>query len=144
MRMLLWQKNSRFIQFLLKGASKSLFFRFDVEIRFWSWKSLQFVEPAQFYCVWQLIVCRSEWGGCVKVPCCRSCMYVILLLLVCFSASSYINRIVVAARELRILANLLDFGTINFSVRIPFKKRFKSSFFRFDAEIRFCSFALKS
>ena len=31
--------------FLLKIASKSTFFCFDVEIRFWSCQSLQFVEP---------------------------------------------------------------------------------------------------
>ena len=33
-------------KFLLKAASKSSFFRFGVEIRFWSCKSLQFVEPS--------------------------------------------------------------------------------------------------
>ena len=32
-------------KFLLKSASTSPFFRFGVEIRFWSCKSLQFVEP---------------------------------------------------------------------------------------------------
>ena len=52
MRMLLWQQNFSILalfifllKFLLKSASKSTFFCFDVEIRFWSCKSLQFVEP---------------------------------------------------------------------------------------------------
>ena len=61
--------------FLLKSASESSFFRFGVEIRFWSCKSLPFVEPcgAILYCALQLSVCRSQWNGygCVKVP--RSC-----------------------------------------------------------------------
>ena len=34
-----------FLRFFLKSVSKSSFFRFGVEIRFWSCKSQQFVEP---------------------------------------------------------------------------------------------------
>ena len=52
LRMLLWQQNSSILaavifllKFLLQSSSKSTFFCFDVEIRFWSCKSLQFVEP---------------------------------------------------------------------------------------------------
>ena len=33
------------LRFFLKSVSKSSFFRFGVEIRFWSCKSQQFVEP---------------------------------------------------------------------------------------------------
>ena len=41
---------------LLKSASKSSFFRFGVEIRFWSCKSLQFVKPS---CA--ILLCFAIW-----------------------------------------------------------------------------------
>ena len=61
-----------FLKILLKSASKSSFFRFGVEIRFWSCNFRP--SCAYFYCVSQLSLCRSHCDVCVKVAWCRGCM----------------------------------------------------------------------
>ena len=61
-----------FAQMILKSASKSSFFRFGLEIRFWSCNFRP--SCAYFYCVLQLSLCISHCTGCVKVASCRGCM----------------------------------------------------------------------
>ena len=57
---------------ILKKCFKIVFFRFGVEIRFWSCNFRP--SCAYFYCVLQLSLCRSHCDGCVKVAWCRGCM----------------------------------------------------------------------
>ena len=60
------------LKILLKSVSKSSFFRFGVQIRFWGCNVRR--PCGEFFCVLQLSLCRSHWNGCVKVAWCRGCM----------------------------------------------------------------------
>ena len=57
------------LKFLWKSSSKSSFFRFGVEIRFWSCNLRRLC--AEFYCVLQLSFCRSHCSGCVQIAWCH-------------------------------------------------------------------------
>ena len=60
------------LKILLKSASKSSFFCFGVDIRFWSCNFRH--RCGQFFCVFQLNLCRSHCSRCVKVARCCGCM----------------------------------------------------------------------
>ena len=38
------------------------------------WKDVFYSRMLPFHCVLQLMVCRSQWSGCLKVPRCDRCM----------------------------------------------------------------------
>ena len=146
LRMLLWQHNlsvlAAFIfllTFLLKSASKSTFFCFDVEIRFWSCRSLQFVEPV---CVILLRFATHCLQIAVEWLRQGSSLWQLHAYYYCVLQLKVVNRIVMAAWKLRRLLwqqNVSILAVMIFLLKFLFKTASKSSFFRFGVEIRFWS-----
>ena len=108
-----------------KSALKSSFFRFGVEIRFWSCKSLQFVEPmcAILLCfATQYLQIAVEWLYQVSFVVAAACV-----ILLCFSAERCQSHCNSGVRDGNgvLAADFVDFGNDDFPFKIPFKKRFK-------------------
>ena len=120
------------LKILLKSASKSSFFCFGVEIRFWSCYCRRCC--AWFYCGLQLSLCRSHCNGCMNVAWCCA----IPLSFAARSRKSYWSgciqaAIVICQQIFEILALLI------FLLKVFLKSASKSSFFCFGVEIRFWS-----
>ena len=134
LRMLLWQQNfsilAAFIfhlKFLLKSSSKSTFFCFDVEIRFWSCKSLQFVEPV---CVVLLRFAPHCLQIAVEWLRQGSSLWQLHAYYYCVLQLKVVNRIVMAAWELRMLLwqqNFLILALFIFLLKFFSKRASKSS-----------------
>ena len=112
------------LKILLKSASKSSFFCFGVDIRFWSCNFRH--RCGQFYCVLQLSLCSSHCRGCVKVARCRLKIVIVLEWLHpgCDSDLSVIFAI---------------WALVMFLLKMILKSASKLFFFCFGVDIRFWS-----
>ena len=115
-----------FLKFLLKCASKSSFFRFGVEIRFWSCKIAAIcgavVRSSIVFCN-SVSADRNRMAASRLLLAAAAC--VILLRFAAKSRKSHCNGSVRRVKGALGTVFFLDFGTNDFIFKIPFKMRLK-------------------
>ena len=123
------------LKFLLKRASKSSFFRFGVEIRFWSCKSLQFVRVV--VCT-SIVLCNSvsadRSGMAASTFLAAAAASVILLCFASENRESHCNGCMKVANGW-CFGSIIFWALIIVLLNFLLKSASKSSFFRFGVEI---------